>query len=478
MIQKKKSNEQQLEDLLREITFVKKGKKVPRYDVQGGHLGGGAHSDVYSGYDQKEEREIAIKFAKTKSSEKKYEKEFLNISKIDHKNISKVFSIEICSNRAIIIMEKGDTSLDDEIETGRTKDVEYLNLVLPHLCDGLTYLHSMGIYHRDLKPANVLMWEDGTIKLTDFTDMGFEIKKTSDTPSGNIAVFEYKARECFIQKGIDVGKARANQKTPQAENYSLGVIAYKILTAETLFSGYDRRLPPDIQVKEILELKKERKYIESKLNYLKELGIEERIVNIIGKCLDPDSSKRYATAQELKDALLNKKTEEQIKKEKAYQGLNSTYEQLKTVLEQTPYDINLGVTSEENVNKILEGQKTLDVYIAREGLSDDKEALVRLRETRNLICERLEHDYDSMKRFADDSYQEYINEDAPDKLKKAMPPEILEKANTYLKIVRTWKQGPKGIKELGNVLGMFEEHDKSSKTGFSNLLSKLKSHVT
>ena len=40
--------------------------------------------------------------------------------------------------------------------------------VFRQICDGVEYLHSMGLAHRDLKPENFLVDASGHIKLTDF----------------------------------------------------------------------------------------------------------------------------------------------------------------------------------------------------------------------------------------------------------------------------------------------------------------------
>lgn len=103
------------------------------------------------------------------------------------------------------------------------------------LCDvanGLALLHNMNppILHQHLTPDNILIADDGTFMISDFGLNGLYsamdsacYTKTFDRPSGNCT---YKAPELFSAKQI---------YTSSSDIYSLGIIAFEMLTGETPF---------------------------------------------------------------------------------------------------------------------------------------------------------------------------------------------------------------------------------------------------
>ncbi|HTJ41314.1 MAG TPA: protein kinase [Kofleriaceae bacterium] len=108
--------------------------------------------------------------------------------------------------------------------------------VLAQLCDALDYAHTfkdengtpLGLVHRDVSPANVMIGEDGCVKLVDFG-----ITKATaanwQTMSGQLkGKFAYMAPE-MLEGIVDA----------RADLFSLGIVAYELLTAQPLFSASD-----------------------------------------------------------------------------------------------------------------------------------------------------------------------------------------------------------------------------------------------
>ena len=74
-------------------------------------------------------------------------------------------------NRLIIVMEKAPNDLiklihkHKEVKTYISdNNVKYIFL---QICLAIKYLHDMKMMHRDIKPGNVLLFNDGTIKVSD-----------------------------------------------------------------------------------------------------------------------------------------------------------------------------------------------------------------------------------------------------------------------------------------------------------------------
>ena len=59
--------------------------------------------------------------------------------------------------------------------------------VFRQICDGVEYLHSLGLAHRDLKLDNCVMTKDNVVKLIDF---------------GTATVFHYPGKKVTMATGI------------------------------------------------------------------------------------------------------------------------------------------------------------------------------------------------------------------------------------------------------------------------------------
>ena len=56
--------------------------------------------------------------------------------------------------------------------------------VFRQICDGVEYLHSLGLAHRDLKLDNCVMTTDNVVKLIDFGTGLVDVERTNDNKFG------------------------------------------------------------------------------------------------------------------------------------------------------------------------------------------------------------------------------------------------------------------------------------------------------
>src|SRR5580658_5260558 len=148
------------------------------------------------------------------------------LAHLDHPNIIKFLACEEDDGRPYLVMER----FEGKPLSGRLPP-ERLAAVLKSAALALDHAHSKGLIHRNLTPDSLLLADDGSLKIT-----GFEIARPAQYLNSDDAGQDFDLLLDSIHfmspelvKG-DVLDARADQ-------YSLGVIAWRALTGTLPFAA-------------------------------------------------------------------------------------------------------------------------------------------------------------------------------------------------------------------------------------------------
>ncbi|KAL5490292.1 HRK1 [Sanghuangporus weigelae] len=140
-------------------------------------------------------------------SDKEYEKkvtaEFCVGSTLHHPNIIETVDIVSDHGHYYEVMEFAPFDLFSVVMSGKMIRPE-IYCVFRQICDGVEYLHSMGLAHRDLKLDNCVMTEDNVVKLIDF---------------GTATVFHYPGKQQVKATGVVGSDPYLAPEVLSEENY-------------------------------------------------------------------------------------------------------------------------------------------------------------------------------------------------------------------------------------------------------------------
>jgi len=252
-------------------------------------LGKGGMGAVFLAHDLTLEREVAIKVLPPDISMdehivKRFQQEAKTAAKLDHTNIIPIYRVESEGGLNYFVMKYIEgTSLEDVLDQKQPLAIDYIQRVLWEAACALGHAHQRGVVHRDVKPANIMFDHDGRVMLTDFG-----ISKALQAASG------------FTGTGMIIGtphymapeQAKGGTVDGRADQYSLGVVAYRMITGELPYTGDSVHT---ILYKHIFE--------EVPRMSGKRVGTPEFLSVAISRALSKEPDQRYPTMEELATAV-------------------------------------------------------------------------------------------------------------------------------------------------------------------------------
>lgn len=216
-----------------------------KYRIEG-VLGRGGMATVFAAWHEELDQRVALKMLHAGMSgdpthAKRFVREARNAARIQSEHIARIMDvgrtpISGSADRVYIVMEHLEgNDLSRVLKARGALPVDEVINYLVQACDAIAVAHSLGIIHRDLKPANLFLSRgaDGspTVKVLDFG-----IAKAFDQPAAN----ELTTTTAIIGSPLYMAPEQmtnARDVDQRADIWSLGVIAYRLLTKELPFRG-------------------------------------------------------------------------------------------------------------------------------------------------------------------------------------------------------------------------------------------------
>ena len=200
------------------------------YDVLG-ELGRGGMATVYLAHDIALDRKVAIKVMSPalmagEGMAERFKREARTAGQLSHPHIIPIYAVREHGDLLYFVMKFiAGRSLDSIIREVGPMPVPMVQTILQQVGSALGYAHRRGVIHRDIKPANVMLDSDGWAVVTDFG-----IAKVSETQGltltgATVGTPSYMSPE----------QCAAKELTGASDQYSLGVVAYEMLSGKLPF---------------------------------------------------------------------------------------------------------------------------------------------------------------------------------------------------------------------------------------------------
>ena len=202
------------------------------YEIKG-ELGRGGMAAVFLAHDLQLNRRVAIKvmLPGLTYGERMWDRflaEARTAAKLDHPHIVYIHSVKEKDRFLYFVMKHIDgRSLDDMLSQHQAFPIPVAQTILAEVAKALDYAHREGVIHRDIKPANIMVDQKGQSIVMDFG-----IARAAET-------------EHFTQTGATIGtpaymspeQCHGAETSAASDQYSLGILAYELLTGAPPFTG-------------------------------------------------------------------------------------------------------------------------------------------------------------------------------------------------------------------------------------------------
>jgi len=250
----------------------------------------GGMGEIYVAHDRTLDRTVAVKllgeqFARDESVRRRFTREAHAAARLSgHPHIVTIFDIGETAERPFIVMEHlGGGTL---AARGRGGPIPHEDAIrwLGEAADALDEAHRHGIVHRDVKPANLLFDDRDSLKVADF---GIA-RVVDETTSGMTVAGTVLGTAGYLSPEQALGEPAS----AASDIYSLGVVAYELLTGGRPFAGGSATEEAAAHLHQPVPPASQRG-----------VGLSREVDRVLERALAKDPGERYGTASAFVDDL-------------------------------------------------------------------------------------------------------------------------------------------------------------------------------
>jgi eukaryotic-like serine/threonine-protein kinase len=247
-----------------------------RYELSE-QLASGGMTSVWRGHDRVLGRDVVVKvlhpeLAADERFRARFHEEAVNAARLTHPGIVALYDTGEQGGVAYIVMELVDGPALGQVlaRHGPLPPARAARLA-SEVSDALDYAHQTGVCHGSLKPSNVLLADDGTVKVADFS---IARAAADDDPS---RTGEILGPDGFLAPEVVRGQAADGR----ADVYGLGACLYAMLTGRPPGADPATTIPPRSL----------------------RAGVPRELDAIVRQAMAPDPDDRFQTVQAVAAAL-------------------------------------------------------------------------------------------------------------------------------------------------------------------------------
>jgi serine/threonine-protein kinase len=218
--------ERRLLEALRSVT-------LGEYEILA-EIGRGGMAVVFLAHDIALDRKVAIKVMSPalllmdSGIQDRFKREARTAAALSHPHIIPVYAVKESEQIVYFVMKYiVGRSLEAVIKEVGALPIPMVQTILSYAGSALGYAHRKGVVHRDVKPGNIMLDEEGWVVVADFGIAKVTEAQALTMTGGVVGTPAYMSPE----------QCSAREITGASDQYSLGIVAYEMLTGRQPFES-------------------------------------------------------------------------------------------------------------------------------------------------------------------------------------------------------------------------------------------------